>query len=201
MSSVQHSKILKNLDQTTHLLNGKKHREDGPAVYSPLVQEWWINGELHRMDGPARLINNGSMMFYEHGRLHRENGPAIILSNGCQEWWVNGIRHRADGPAYIFGVGQEWWKNGCLHRVDGPALTNNNKQEWYENGRLHRLDGPAVVYKFTGRQDWFINGNRYVDEEDHRQGILELRAEITDLLYDGRKVCKDLAKYVSTFIY
>ena len=35
-------------------LNGKLHREDGPAVeWSNGSKEWWLNGELHREDGPA----------------------------------------------------------------------------------------------------------------------------------------------------
>ena len=30
-------------------LNGKIHREDGPAaIYSYGGQQWWIHGELHR---------------------------------------------------------------------------------------------------------------------------------------------------------
>jgi hypothetical protein len=38
---------------------GYLHREDGPAYESFLVQkdkvykEWWINGKRHRIDGPA----------------------------------------------------------------------------------------------------------------------------------------------------
>ena len=201
MSSVVKTKIFKQLDETIHMLNGKKHREDGPAVYSPLVKEWWVNGQLHRVDGPARMMSGGSMMFYEHGKLHRKEGPAVILSNGCQEWWVNGIRHRKDGPAYIYGVCQEWWENGRLHRVDGPALTNRDRQEWYENGNLHSLDGPAVVYNFINRRDWYIDGRRYENEEEHKQAILDLRLEISNTLYNGRKVCRDVAKYISCFVY
>ena len=35
-------------------LNGKKHREDGPAIeYANGYKSWYINGELHREDGPA----------------------------------------------------------------------------------------------------------------------------------------------------
>jgi hypothetical protein len=135
MSSVTRTKILKTLDQTTYLVDGKKHRLDGPAVESPLVKEWWVNG-----------------------KLHREDGPAIILTNGCQEWWVNGYRHRVDGPAYIYGVNQEWWLNGRLQRVDGPAVMNKDKTEWNEDDMLHRLDGSAVTCKLTQRYDWFING-------------------------------------------
>lgn len=200
MSFVTKTKILKTLDHTTYFVNGKKHRLDGPAVDSPLVKEWWVNGKLHRVDGPARLMCGGSMCFYVDGRLHREDGPAIILTNGCQEWWLNGLRHRVDGPAYIYGVNQEWWLNGRLHRLDGPAVTNQDKTEWYEYGLLHRLDGPAVTYKYTQRNDWFINGIRYDNEQEHKQAILSLRADVSGMLYDSKKVCRDVANYISCFV-
>ena len=48
-------------------LNGKRHREDGPAIEHPYgTKEWWLNGKLHREDGPA----------WEH-------------PNGTKEWWLN----------------------------------------------------------------------------------------------------------------
>jgi hypothetical protein len=35
-------------------LNGKKHREDGPAVERANgAKEWWLNGKRHREGGPA----------------------------------------------------------------------------------------------------------------------------------------------------
>ena len=40
-------------------LDGKKHREDGPAwiVYYPngqvQTEQWWLDGQGHREDGPA----------------------------------------------------------------------------------------------------------------------------------------------------
>ena len=36
-------------------LNGKRHREDGPAVEYCIngSKEWWLNGKRHREDGPA----------------------------------------------------------------------------------------------------------------------------------------------------
>lgn len=35
-------------------LNGKRHREDGPAIERPdRSKEWYLNGEFHRVDGPA----------------------------------------------------------------------------------------------------------------------------------------------------
>lgn len=46
-------------------LNGKLHREDGPAVKRPNgVTAWWVNGQLHREDGPALEGPNGAKYWY-----------------------------------------------------------------------------------------------------------------------------------------
>ncbi|AFU69169.1 hypothetical protein P700755_002395 [Psychroflexus torquis ATCC 700755] len=54
------------------LPNGKKHREDGPAM------EW--------CEGAAKfwLIN---------GKYHRENGPAVEYPNDTKLWYLNGTRY------------------------------------------------------------------------------------------------------------
>ena len=72
-------------------LNGKRHREDGPAVISPNgTQYWFLNGKRHRKDGPAYIGSDGSQYWYLNGKLHREDGPAYIGSNGSQKWYLNG---------------------------------------------------------------------------------------------------------------
>jgi hypothetical protein len=50
------------------LLNGKRHRTDGPAVERPNgTKEWWLNGNLHRIDGPAIEWADGSKMWFLNG--------------------------------------------------------------------------------------------------------------------------------------
>jgi hypothetical protein len=50
-------------------LNGKYHREDGPAVeWTDGSKEWWINGEYHREDGPAIEYPNGTKQWYLNGK-------------------------------------------------------------------------------------------------------------------------------------
>ena len=51
-----------------HYLDGKRHREDGPAI------EWF----------------NGNKYWCLYGELHREDGPAIECSDGDKEWYLNG---------------------------------------------------------------------------------------------------------------
>ena len=49
-------------------MNGRFHREDGPAVeYADGSKEWWLNGKRHREDGPALEFASGSKYWYLNG--------------------------------------------------------------------------------------------------------------------------------------
>jgi len=72
-------------------LNGKYHREDGPAVeYANGDKEWWLNGKRHRVGGPAVEYANGTKAWYINDNRHREDGPAIEYANGDKLWYLNG---------------------------------------------------------------------------------------------------------------
>ncbi len=74
-------------------LNGKKHREDGPAVeYTDGNRFWFLNGKIHREDGPAWEEPDGTRKWYLNGELHREDGPAWEEPDGYREWWFKGRR-------------------------------------------------------------------------------------------------------------
>ena len=71
-------------------LNGKRHREDGPAVeYANGDKSWWLNGKLHREDGPAIERANGDKSWLLHDKLHREDGPAVEWASGYKAWYLN----------------------------------------------------------------------------------------------------------------
>jgi len=73
-------------------LNGKLHREDGPAIeWADGSKDWYLNGKLHREDGPAIEWADGSKDWYLNGKLHREDGPAIEWANGTKAWYLNGV--------------------------------------------------------------------------------------------------------------
>ena len=75
-------------------LNGKYHREDGPAVeYANGNRCWYLNGKYHREDGPAVEYANGDRFWYLNGKLHREDGPAIERANGDRYWYLNGVAY------------------------------------------------------------------------------------------------------------
>ena len=51
---------------------------------------WHLNGKRHREDGPAYEGSNGNKAWHLNGKLHREDGPAIEWFNGTKEWYLNG---------------------------------------------------------------------------------------------------------------
>ena len=72
-------------------LNGKRHREDGPAYEHPDgTKHWYLNGKRHREDGPAYEHSDGPKTWYLNGELHREDGPAYENPNGNKGWWLDG---------------------------------------------------------------------------------------------------------------
>ena len=74
---------------TEWFLNGKVHREDGPAVeWKHGLKEWYVNGLRHREDGPAMEWESGAKRWYVDGKLHREDGPAVETKSGEKEWYV-----------------------------------------------------------------------------------------------------------------
>jgi hypothetical protein len=74
-------------------LNGKLHREDGPAVESSITGRfWYLNGKRHREDGPALECADGTREWYLNGKLHRTDGPAIECADGTRFWYLHGNR-------------------------------------------------------------------------------------------------------------
>ena len=52
--------------------------------------EWYLNGKCHREDGPAIEYANGTKAWYQNGKRHREDDPAIEYPNGGKSWYLNG---------------------------------------------------------------------------------------------------------------
>lgn len=122
--------------------------------------KWYLNGKLHREDGPAIEFSDGTKKWFLNGQLHRINGPAIEYPNGSKYWYLNGLRHRTDGPDVEFANGQkEWYLNSKRHRTDGPAEVYGGDKSWYRNGKLHRENGPAIEWA-NGYKAWFLNGQK-----------------------------------------
>ena len=71
--------------------------------------EWYLNGKLHREDGPAVEYADGDKFWFLNGEQHREDGPAVERADGSKSWFLNGERHREDGPAFEFASGSKFW--------------------------------------------------------------------------------------------
>ena len=61
------------------------------------TKRWMVDGKYHREDGPAIEWPWGSKEWYLNGKLHREDGPATEWAGGIKAWWLNGRRY--DGIA------------------------------------------------------------------------------------------------------
>jgi len=85
------------------LLNGKCHREDGPAVeFADGTKYWYLNGKCHREDGPALECANGYKAWHLNGKYHREDGPAVEWTNGYKAWYVDGEKIEvADNDTFL----------------------------------------------------------------------------------------------------
>jgi hypothetical protein len=75
-------------------LNGKKHRNDGPAIeYYDGSKAWYLNGKLHRNDGPASEIYTGDKIWYLNDKIHRVDGPAVEYADGNKFWCLKGVEY------------------------------------------------------------------------------------------------------------
>ena len=59
-------------------------------VYADGTKRGYLNGKRHREDGPAIEYADGDKSWYLNGKLHREDGPAVEHANGFKSWWLNG---------------------------------------------------------------------------------------------------------------
>jgi len=129
-------------------------------------KSWYLNGKRHREDGPAVEGTDGSKFWWLNGKKHREDGPAEEYADGDKFWWLNGKQHREDGPAVEYADGEKsWYLKGKLHREDGPAEEwDDGSKFWYLKGKKHREDGPAEEWA-SGNKFWYLN-DKEVTKED-----------------------------------
>ena len=129
-----------NLDvsRINNFLNGKKINYEYYSNGNIWYKEYCLNGRLHREDGPAfiKYYKEGDVMremYYIYGLLHREDGPAYIDYYGDDNLWeetyfLYGLPHREDGPAYI-----KYYFDGSIESssyfINGKKLT---KEQWFQ---------------------------------------------------------------------
>ena len=59
-------------------------------VYPDGYKSWCLNGKRHREDGPATEYSDGSKYWSLNGKLHRDDGPAVEYPDGYKSWYLNG---------------------------------------------------------------------------------------------------------------
>tara|TARA_S200002703_G_C3666348_1_gene204568 strand:- start:291 stop:584 length:294 start_codon:yes stop_codon:yes gene_type:complete len=59
-------------------------------VFDTGTKHWLLNGKLHREDGPAIEYADGGKYWYLDGKRHREDGPAIEWADGDKCWYLDG---------------------------------------------------------------------------------------------------------------
>ena len=53
------------------------------------TKRWYVDGKLHREDGPACEYPTGDKTWYRNGKRHREDGPAVEWADGTRFWYLN----------------------------------------------------------------------------------------------------------------
>jgi len=101
------------MEGIVHIIKPDGTRDIAQIIHHDGTQEWLLNGVRHREDGPAVIHPDGTQAWFLNGRRHREDGPAVIHPDGSQAWYLNGLFHREDGPAVSHPNGtQAWYLNG-----------------------------------------------------------------------------------------
>ena len=54
------------------------------------TKRWFLNGKRHREEGPAYEHPDGTKAWYLNGKYHREGSPAVERPDGTKEWFLNG---------------------------------------------------------------------------------------------------------------
>ena len=120
-------------------------------VYPDGDKEWFLNGKLHREDGPAIECANGHKEWFLNGNFHREDGPAVEWANGTKQWYLNGKLHREDGPAI------EWTDGGGKWYLNGKPMSEDEHKRATSKatceGKEVEVDGVTYVLKVKVQDD------------------------------------------------
>ena len=124
------------------------YKEYTVKVYTNGTKEWYLNGKLHREDGPAFEHPDGTKYWYQNGEYHREDGPAVKWADGTKLWYQNDKLHREDGPACEYPDGTKlWYLNGKAY-TEKKYLKKTSKVKELTVSDLEKLLGyPIKIVK------------------------------------------------------
>ena len=86
---------------------------------------WYLNGKRHREGGPAIEHQNGDKLWYLKDKLHREDGPAFECADGYKEWYLN------DEEVHPETIVDLWLSRGvfCWYDENNDCLNFGDKNE------------------------------------------------------------------------
>jgi hypothetical protein len=67
-----------------------------PIIDGYGVKRWQLNGKFHREDGPAIETVSGYKEWRLNGELHRVDGPAVEYARGERYWYLNDTQYTYD---------------------------------------------------------------------------------------------------------
>jgi len=76
----------------------------GIAEHANGTKYWYLNGKLHREDGPAYERANGTKFWYLNDKLHRIDGPACEYPNGDKEYLINGKEVTKEAQEVLYAM-------------------------------------------------------------------------------------------------
>ena len=82
--------------------------KDGKYIDSSGTERWYLNGKRHREDGPATIHTNGTEQWWQHGKRHREDGPAILLKYKNTKYWYINNEELTESEFLIWKEGKEF---------------------------------------------------------------------------------------------
>ena len=94
-------------------------------TYPSGTKRWYLNGKHHREDGPAVEYANGDKEWYLNGKIHREDGPAVEYPDGDKWWYLN------DEEVHPETIVDLWLSRGvfCWHDETKDCLNFGEKDE------------------------------------------------------------------------
>jgi len=92
-------------------------------VHKNGYKEWCLNGKCHREDGPAIERANGDKFWYKEDKLHREDGPAKDFANGDKYWYLNGKNYTEAEFKKKIAKNSKGSCEGKIVEIDGKKYT------------------------------------------------------------------------------
>jgi len=87
-----------------------KYWNEVPKNYTGIIEYingdkmWYLNGKAHREDGPAVICTSGHKEWWLNDKLHRIDGPAFEYADGDKEYWINGKRVTKEAQEVLYAM-------------------------------------------------------------------------------------------------